>query len=476
MPQINYPIMVSVDWLEFFGFSLDPIVQEPPATIFAFKQRPFGSKMWEYIYEVYNVEDGVFGCPFAVLCSGLRGKMSNPKAVSVKIANEQLYRADRWEKIQAFQSLYSIEFMNISRVDLAADFIYLKGRISGRQLVANIKNLKWWKCGSVNISEHYTMPYSVKWSRLPEDMDINLFQQSGAMALRTESLTFGTKASFAQVCIYDKTLELSSHEVAGVCAKEYIRDCWKLAGVYDPDRHTWRVEIRLSSKAATIADPFKAEGLRPLHYMDLQDGLLHKTFKSAADVWFRLVDASQGGNVKEITPEYCETFRKYKHKLKVVDLFPFDALKHGFVRRKPTAKPSRFTAAMMNALSARSREIGNKEIPRLTKTDQYFLDMARGVLSNIYMGQSSEETKAAFVDTFNKTYRQLCLDMRVRYDADPQSFTIEPLERRFLDFFNDPSSPLPADVKESIILETKNDIFDINHDLLTNKILRYEPR
>lgn len=459
--------MISVDWLEIFGMSQNPIVDEYTSNIFGCKQRPFGSKMWEHIFEFYNLEDGVFGCPFAVLCTCMRGKIANPCAVSLKIANEQLYRADRWQKIEQFREWLGITFMNLSRVDLAADFIYLHGRVSGRQLVDNIKNLKWWKCGSTKIAEHYTMPYSAAWSQLPDDMEYDTYNQGGKLALRTESLTFGTKASFAQVCLYDKTVELSTHEVDGVSSKEYIRDCWKQVGCYDEKRHTWRLEIRMNSKAATIKDPTKAEGLRPLVFMDLRDDVLAKTFKSAADVWFRLVDATQGGKVQDITAEYCQTWRKYKAKFPVVELFPWESLQFGFVHRKAKPCPSRFTSAMMNKLAELSRQIQAKEVPHMTKFDQHFIDVTRTVLYTIYLGQTCIEERQEIADIIKNTFRQLCLDMQMRYDADPYTFEMLPIEKRFFAFFHDKGCPLKKETREMIEEQCKQEIIESRTIVLT---------
>lgn len=475
MPQINYPVMISIDWLELFGNTSDIIDVEQPATSYAWEMKTFGSKMWLHIFDVYILEDGVYSTHFATVCTGLRGKVEQPLAFSLKLSNEFCYRQDKWQQLTLFMSLYRMSFVKVSRCDLAADFIYLHNRVSGVQLVKNIKSLKWWKCGSVNCSEHYTLPYSVKWSMLPKDMEYQEWQQQGTLQPRVESLTFGTKSSFAQVIIYDKTLELSVHSIDGVAAKEYIRDCWKKVGCFDEKRHTWRIEIRMSSKAMSLKDPFSAKGLRPVNFLDLQDDKLPATFKSAADVWFRLVDASDGGKITEITQDYIEKKRANKSRFDVVTLFNWESLQLGFTHGASAKMPSRFTKAMINRIEQTANEIATKRIKPFAPTDTYYLGIAATILRLQYTRQKEGESLAERFDGYEQVYRQLILDLYKRYIDCPSSFTVSRAEFKVLEMLTAPDSPISRERREQILDEPDLDIFNHLKPYFKFKIKSYEP-
>lgn len=445
--------MLSIDWLECFCMTDNAISAEPPVSCFMWKERPFGSKMWEHIFEVTYLIDGQEPAPFAVVCTHLRGKIEQPCAASVKIANEQLYKVELWTRFMQFRCLYGITIKNISRVDLAADFIYLRGRISGRQLVKNIKELRWWKCGSVNCSEHYSLPYSIKWAANPDTMEQTLYAQSGRAELRTESLTFGTKSSFAQVCIYDKTLELSSHEVDGVAQKEYIRDAWKQAGCYDPTRHTWRIEIRLNSKAMTVADQYASGGLRAVQLADLYPDQLPQTFQAASDVWFRLVDASKGDPDFCPDSQFCQSMRKRKNEFQVVRLFPAIDCHIRFSSRPHQSQASKFINAMIKRLDSTADQFDNQELPARRKSDPHFLREAAQVMRSIFAAEVAKERKEARTDYFVQLYRELKDEIYYRKLRERDEMELSTKELSLLAWLTSPAGPL-----------TPMQIYEVDHD------------
>lgn len=442
MPQQYFPCMVSVDWLELFCLSLSPISSDLPPTIFCTKSRDRGSKLWQNILDVYFVDGDCQGAPFGVLCAGLRGKQPNPLGCSLKLANEVLYKKDWHENLMKFIAIYGLRIMNISRVDLAADFLFLNGRVSGRQLVSNIKNLRWWKCGTVNCSEHYTMPYSLSWSIDPDAMDVDIFDQSNSDGLRTESLTFGSKASFAQVCIYDKTLELKHLTIDGVCSKQYIIDAHQEAGVFDPTRHTWRIEIRLNSKAGTLKDEHAPNGLRPLHLTDLYYGKLLLTFRAAADVWFRLVDASCGDPNFKCTPDWAAKYRKRKNEFEVVDLFPFKSLTQHFASRPHQEIPSRFIKAMINRLDSFGTAIRRKEVATKYRYNAILLEASANILRNIYDRSREKERQQTIQDNFEELYMSYKIEMQQRISQYGIASPLSEREKVLSKLFTDKLSPV----------------------------------
>lgn len=450
MPQVNYPCAVAIDWLECFCESRRPFLQEPPVTRFSWEQKPFGSKMWEHIFEVFYSDDGSQFEPFAVVCSCLHGKAQQPRACSVKIANEQLYKPTLWARFFQFVQEYEIQIVNLSRIDLAADFIYLYGRVSGRQLVNNIKSCRWWKCGTAKVSEHYFMPYSVRWDFDPDDMDVDMFAQNGKIELKTESMTFGTKASFAQVCLYDKTCEIERHSVDGVCAKEYIRDTWKQAGVYDEKRHTWRIEIRLNSKALTIRDYTRSEGLRPVNITDIMPDRLVSTFLAAADVWFRLVDVTRGDPNFTITSDFIETNRRKKNRFPKVTLWKRSDFRTEFCSRPHQETASRFVKSMINRLERTARDFDTNKIPRARTEDPHVLREAAHVLRGIFVSEVLKERKEAETDYFCKLYIQLSRDLAARRKECGRNMELSREELSLLAFLTSDTGPISAQKRREI--------------------------
>lgn len=361
MAQVNFSLMVSVDWLQLSLRSFNSLSAPADSNVFYFKQRSYGTKQFRNVFDVSVLVDGDTLEPFGVFQSVPTLEAWDPNTCSLKLDNHLLYSCNRgtWlDHLRAFLDQYQLAINSITRVDLAGDFIYLRNRVSGPTLCSNIKSLKWWKCGSVNISEHYKMPYSLEWSRSidKEGIDTQIYLQGNKMAPRVETLTFGTMSSDAQVCIYDKTLELNRSAVSvtrgGVevkeSAKEYIRDCHKLAGVFDPNKHTWRIEVRLKSKAAFLWDEYRAME-RQLYLEDLSGAHIVETFIAACDKYFRLVDATEDNTI-EITPDYCRKMRGHKNRLQKVALFSPALCRSQFVKKEYHKPANQFHRAVINRL------------------------------------------------------------------------------------------------------------------------------
>lgn len=468
--------MVSIDWLEMFCQSRQPIEMEPEVTKYSWERRAFGSKMWKYIFDVYYSEDGGTFEPFAVVCSYLHGKVEKPWGCSVKIHNEQLYKPHLWERVFDFLSYYDLQVMTLSRVDLAADFLYLYNRVSGKQLIDNLKSLRWWKCGTSKVSEHYYMPYSLGWAFRAQDMDVEILPQGSGIGLNTESMTFGSKACFAQVCLYDKTAELKRHEVDGVCNKEYIRDCWKQIGVFDEKRHTWRIEIRLNSKALTLACPELKEGLRPVQLADLMPARLYSTFKAAVDVWFRLVDASQGCSDFKPNAAFIAKYTKKKCKFQKVKLFAESDLHTSFCSRPHQATASRFIKSMINRLEQTAHELRSRKAPQARQEDPYVLTEAADVLKGIFANEVYNERVAAQTDYYSKVYCNLLRSLRYRQKELGRNADISEDEIALLAFLTADKAPLTLQQRRKLENEDGIVLTDCLHDEAIDQIIEQQQR
>lgn len=375
MAQVNFNMMISVDWLQVSLRSFDLLSMPADNSRFSFLQRSYGTKQYRNVFDVSLIkEDGLLE-PFGTFSTIPTLDSWDAQTCSLKLDNHLLYSSNRGIWIEHFRNFlddYKLSINTFTRVDIAGDFIYLRNRVSGPQLCNHIKNLKWWKCGSVNISEHYKMPYSLEWSRSisSDGIDTEVYLQGNQMSARIETMTFGTMSSDAQVCIYDKTLELNRTAVSVLkngaeckeSAKEYIRDCHKLAGVYDEKKHTWRIEIRLKNKAAFLWDELRFME-RSIMLEDLSPTHLADTFVAACDKYFRLVDATADGTI-EITPEYCRKMRGHKNRLQKVNLFTPRLLRCAFVKReyhKPANQFHRSVITRLDNLADRAARIPCKE-------------------------------------------------------------------------------------------------------------------
>lgn len=367
MSQQIFPLMFALDWLSLTILCDNETPGISNAELFDVTLREYGTKQFKQFYDIQYINlDGVLE-PFGSFMCEPTSTTWKSNLCSLKLANKMLYNdgAASWlAAVNIFCETYNLRIANVTRADLACDFLFLRNRISGPALVKRLKNHTWWKCGSVNCSEHFVMPYSIKWEKsFGEDIyETDIYMQGGEFTAMTETLTFGTMSSDAQVCIYDKTRELNRNAVTiqdadgkdiRVSHKEYIRDCHKMAGVWDETRHTWRIEIRLRKDAAFILDP-QTTTYRPLLIEDLAPERLADTYRAAADKYFRVVDPTLGGT-RQITAELCASLRGHKNRMPQIHLFA-GASSVKMSRRRYTPPSTSYNRAVIRRLE----ELGDR--------------------------------------------------------------------------------------------------------------------
>lgn len=385
--QVNYPYAIALDWLTLFvewATSFDEL-KERKTSRFIITQRPYGSKMWRKIFNIEVTDDNGVIIPFGQACCEPTTKGIDPLCGTLKIDNALLY-TDMWRPLlDAWIDETYMLIKSISRCDIALDFLFLKHRVTGRQLVDNLLTYKWWKCGRTEYNVYASMPYSIKWTRNIQDQVIDeIFTTDGNLSNRAQSITFGKASSPAQICIYDKTAELKTTEVDGISNKEYIRQWHKANGVWDERRHTWRIEIRLNSRSYTLARAGKTE-LSPLCLDDIMPNNIAETFRAAQDTWFRLVDATEGGK-HNITTQYLKSL--HKARLPRVDIWPEVMLKPKFVRRMNQPQLSRFYKACANKCANVANDITSGKISVHGEYDSSLLKATAETMFNLAKVQS----------------------------------------------------------------------------------------
>lgn len=401
MAQTNFHAMISVDWLTINLYTGHSLAECPETKSFYWKPRPYGTKFWQMIYDIeYVTEDGTLE-PFGIMTAIPTNTGWDPSFCALKLDNHLLYRDGQvlwYDLLAIFLDEYCLAVRNIARVDLAADFLYLHGRVSGPQLVQRIKSMQWWKCGTVNCSEHYSMPYSLKWSNdaAGGGYDTDIYLQNGSLMPRVETLTFGTMSSDAQVCIYDKTLELNRSQITikrngneyKESAKEYIRDCHKNAKVFSEKRHTWRIEIRLKNNSCYLRDDATGKPV-PLKLEDLAPTRLAETFIAAQDKYFKLVDATDGGT-RTIDRKYCEVMRGHKNRLNAVQLFDARSMQTVFCKRPFHVPANKFHRDVINRLDQLGERMQRCPIRGSKPDDNKTLDDALELLPKLEARCTSE--------------------------------------------------------------------------------------
>lgn len=354
--------MPAVDWLQMTCRTNGCIMSCPQdSTKFCWQERDYGTKQFAKVFNVSVSSDGGSPIPFCTICSCPRMATMSADNLSLKLENQILYDntyGDWRVLLDEFCSAYNIAILRITRCDLALDFLYLNNRVSGPKLIRNLKNYTWLKTGSVKVSEHYTMPYSVKGASdtLNGVFDVQYYLQSRKLQARVETMMFGTLKSEAAVCIYDKTAELAQHSVKLkvdgkdqiVCAKEYIRDAHKMACVYDPQMHTWRIEIRVRNTASFIRD-IASQVERPLTIFDLNPDRLSSTIYAALNHYFYLVE-TPADMLENGLFNAQDTRLKNKKRLKKVDLVPAIPSNIAMVRSHKTLKASQYTRGVLNRI------------------------------------------------------------------------------------------------------------------------------
>lgn len=291
------PYLVSYDWMSVsvqLTRNFDP-QREKQQSGYTLKPKPYGSKMWAHIAEVYEPDGTLLG----TLAWEPRSTSISSLAGIFKAENQVLYESDMWDRICAGLLGLGVKFKNISRMDLACDFneffnglhpqTLINGYISGEYVKVGLNRAYAFIDPNTYTTAHSDEDFKVydrcpnfegtkqrardeKWvaERNEEIANSGLplleFKQCSRVnaprAAHIQSLTFGRASNPVQVILYDKSKELRE-----VKMKRYIVDNWRRAGL-DLSRPVWRVEIRLRSEAAKVENLVNGE-IQTLSLMDI---------------------------------------------------------------------------------------------------------------------------------------------------------------------------------------------------------------
>lgn len=202
-----------------------------------FKKQPYGTRQFEHLYFCYIGKE-----KFAeVQIHPHAGSILHPDSAIVKVENRRLYAPNLWQVLDAFLRSCQLVVQNISRLDLAADFVQFHKYLCPR-FIEDVMSSK-----ICHIGRGGGGAYFVQRSR--DDMN------QGQRAIHFNGLSYGSHSSAVRAYLYNKTIELVT-----VADKPWIREKWNAAGLTDPlkpwqRQFVWRLEISIKAEGLTYKAP-----------------------------------------------------------------------------------------------------------------------------------------------------------------------------------------------------------------------------
>lgn len=215
--------LVSIDWLSIYC----DCSAMAPCQDYIFDKEPYGTQEFKDMYTIY-----LYGEEIAILTCNPRSSVMKPGSGMLKILNPILYQQGLPEIVYDLMYDCNIQFLNISRLDLCADFNHFEGYPQMQQFFQDFLTIKLWKIGAAK--------YKVCANKAVE-FDCNYFKMIGLQSSRHtyQYLRFGSKVSKVSAYLYNKTQEFRD-----VKRKNYIAEAWK-ANEIDEKQEVWRLEFSL---------------------------------------------------------------------------------------------------------------------------------------------------------------------------------------------------------------------------------------
>lgn len=211
---------------------------------------------------------------------------------AIKLANAVLYVSDWYFILTDVLGVLGWHPLNITRVDLAADFNFFMGGLDPSTFLR--KYVCKQKASYLRIGSNKFAVYGIK------DMRCTIF----------DSIRWGSRQSGVSVYMYNKTKELTEKK-----DKPYIREAWKKADL-SSTKPVWRVEISITSQGLGLKDMY-SHMVHNLFVDEFRDAnMTRDMFKVYAAKYFRFVKtdpkAKRKRDLKEVTLLDVATESPYK--------------------------------------------------------------------------------------------------------------------------------------------------------------------
>lgn len=219
--------LVSIDWLSVYV----DCSQMQPTTPFNFVREPYGTSVYADMYTIMVDEKEV-----AILTCNPRSSALVKGTGILKILNPILYTPELPDITYSLMSRCHINFLNISRLDLCADFNRFIDYPDMQDFFQDFLTLKILKIGAskYKVCADTTTKQKYEYFKM-------IGQQSSRHTY--QYLRFGSKVSKVSAYLYNKTQEFRD-----VKRKNYIADAWEANGI-DESKEVWRLEFSLKGDA-----------------------------------------------------------------------------------------------------------------------------------------------------------------------------------------------------------------------------------
>lgn len=216
---------LSIDWLAFHCQSDSGVIDESVER-YEYERAPHGTRQFKELITCKLGEED-FAEVQQVPCSSVLRE----RTFIVKFCNRFLYHVNLWHLVDEFMQLHKLRVLNLSRVDLCADFnTFYKGLLP----ISFIKGF---------LSSVYRHVGRGDGSSYFNHFTYKEGKESKSALVYT-GLKFCSKKSAANVYLYNKTYELMT-----VHDKPHIRKLWQKVGlVSDKKTSVWRLEVSIYSK------------------------------------------------------------------------------------------------------------------------------------------------------------------------------------------------------------------------------------
>lgn len=244
---------LSIDWLSLYCESdTGEICQWIDR--YTYEVAPHGTRQFkQLIYVRMDGED--FAEVQQIPCSHI---LKN-RTLIVKFCNRFLYSRGLWYLVHRFIEGNGLRVLNISRIDLCADFNTFHNGLHPLSLIKGFMGSTYRHIGRGLGSSHFN-----HFARKEGKCSRSYLNYTG--------LSFGTNESAAKVYLYNKSFELMT-----VKDKPWIRQLWQLAGLQnDKENNVWRLEVSIKSKGMQFKDKatgdihkLQTDNLQESHYLSL---------------------------------------------------------------------------------------------------------------------------------------------------------------------------------------------------------------
>lgn len=215
--------LVSIDWLSVYC----DCSCMAPGPDYIFDREPYGTSVYADMFTIYR-----YGEEIAILTCNPRSSALKKGTGVLKILNPILYQIGLDSIVYDLLRSCNIVPINISRLDLCADFNHFEGYPDMQCFFQDFLNLRLWKIGAAK--------YKVCANKAPE-FDNDYFKLIGLQSSRHtyQYLRFGSKVSKVSAYLYNKTQEFRD-----VKRKNYIAEAWAQNDI-DEKQEVWRLEFSL---------------------------------------------------------------------------------------------------------------------------------------------------------------------------------------------------------------------------------------